>query len=218
MPATIINGKKVLFIHIPKSGGSTIETVLSKLSDEYGNGRLDYINNIKFPSSKNTMQHMDGDQLRSLFDLRDFDFIFTVIRDPLSRIKSEFRWQLHKPWAHNGFDKWYSHVQDVYKKNNSAFDNHLKPQWNFLVENIKIFRFENGMRQIVEDIEDLLGVGFYSKGNEIPHEQKDALNRKIAQQPEIANFLKDSPSENCISKIFNDYNLDYELLGYEKRG
>ena len=93
-----IGGKKILFIHIPKTGGTTIEDFFSKKM----NVKLDwrkFFPDIIYGSCKEEgleYTHLTMDQIfnkLNLLNISDLDFIFTVVRNPIKRFISECNWR-----------------------------------------------------------------------------------------------------------------------------
>ena len=86
-----IGGKPVLFIHIPKTGGTTIENDLKRIGFDVG---------MFFPWPTNYTGpdcfpwHTPPRYFHSI-DFSDF-ITFTVVRDPIDRFFSEENWRNHK--------------------------------------------------------------------------------------------------------------------------
>ena len=71
-----IDNKKIIFLHIPKTGGSSIETILEN----------------NFNTQKNYLRHNTLSQIFNKIKDKDLNkyIIFTVLRDPLERIVSTY--------------------------------------------------------------------------------------------------------------------------------
>src|SRR5690554_502775 len=111
MPVMSKHDVNILFIHIPKTGGTTIEDVFrrSGFSVSYYEPRaktkLGSPNKIRLCSP----QHMHAYQINSIFDLSKFDYVFGVVRDPLTRAVSEY-WMRNHPRPSSDpevFDSWW---------------------------------------------------------------------------------------------------------------
>ena len=157
MPIYTKNGKRILFVHIPKTGGSSIEKYLRshdwEESRRFGHG----IKNI----------HATW---REYEKWGNFNYKFTVVRDPVERFKSDLahltRDRKHAKEIRNFFAKpvkiqlnphdnepveWAISDQNLrrflaeVKKHPECFDNHIRPQVDFLNTNeeIDIFRYPN---------------------------------------------------------------------------
>jgi hypothetical protein len=140
-----INNKKILFIHIPKTGGSTVEyAFLEKMNREiywpnyYEDLLWGYNNNLHY-------QHLTMDQIFNklkLYKLSDFDFIFTIVRNPLNKFISECN------WSNINSDK----TINLFKT--STFCHYLL-QYDYIKyfeKNIKIYKYEDGLQNIINDV------------------------------------------------------------------
>ena len=69
--------------------------------------------------------------LESVLKMDSFDYIFSVVRDPVARLVSEYKWRLAHPWAADGSELWYGRVRDLFSSDPYLFDNHLRAQIEF---------------------------------------------------------------------------------------
>lgn len=95
MPIFKANNLLCHFAHIPKCGGSSIESYCRKVGIciAFLNQEHDVTpESMKWSTS--SPQHIDGYSLSRLFPPEFFDFYFTVCRHPLSRLKSAFQFQM----------------------------------------------------------------------------------------------------------------------------
>ena len=76
MPIVRINGRTVLFIHVPKTGGTTIENWLM------GKGEVSFLASNKPPTFGCSPQHFTFADFLYLFGRRSWDYAFTIVRDP----------------------------------------------------------------------------------------------------------------------------------------
>ena len=84
MPFFSNKNYKILFIHIPKTGGTTIEDFLC---DSF---KISF-HTIGVPSAlKITPQHLQIKDIELLFNGKEWDYAFSVVRSPYERLKSEF--------------------------------------------------------------------------------------------------------------------------------
>jgi hypothetical protein len=79
----IINNKKILFIHVPKTGGSTIRSILKK----------------KYPSAKiisNPWEHSSiNDYIKEGYNIDDY-FKFAFVRNPWDRLLSNYFFRIQR--------------------------------------------------------------------------------------------------------------------------
>jgi len=79
--------KNIIFIHIPRTAGTSVETLLNipfTINNLYG------INN-----NNKAMQHLTAKQIKNTIPIHIFNksWIFSIIRHPYSRMVSEFYWR-----------------------------------------------------------------------------------------------------------------------------
>ena len=143
MPVFAKDGKFILFIHVPKTGGSFIEDFFHQ------NGyALGLINQGKQSPNFNAIfrtspQHMHAEQIRLMLDMDRIDHIFMAVRHPVKRLLSEYTMRLD-PEAPEDFNDWFDAIYEEYQTNPFVSDNHIRPQWEFEVEGARIFRQEDG--------------------------------------------------------------------------
>lgn len=219
MPAISINGAKVLFVHIPKTGGYTIDVFMKNLSQEFGDGKLDLFSTQRAVCAKCTPQHYTREIIELLLDVDSFDAIFSVTRNPLQKLVSEFKWRVHlgDQSTEPGFSEWYAKWRMQYKVDKYIKDNHFRHQTHFLMDQSKIFKFEDGLDCVFKYLFDVC---------KITAAQRSAFafeSLNIFGWNEILSgqggwrrnaYEKRSPSKEDITLIKSDYSIDYELLGY----
>ena len=133
MPVYTKNNKNILFIHIPKTGGSSLEKlfIYRKWNENFiSKGKRSDIIKIY----KSTLQHSHAQILKEIFDLSKFYKILTIVRDPFERCKSEDYWQSKvKIISTKNItpEIWFNDISIKYKKNNFIFENHIRPKMNF---------------------------------------------------------------------------------------
>lgn len=148
------NGHRLLFVHVPKTGGSWVQKVFTRQG-----WRVDLFDDSSGRQSLNDVwlcppQHFHIEPLRMMLDFRRFSQVFTVIRNPVNRIWSEYWYQakggLYGGLASRPFDDWLPLAINQYRDNPFAFNNHLRPQGEFVGDEVTVFRYEDGLDQIVE--------------------------------------------------------------------
>jgi hypothetical protein len=142
MPLFRIDGKNVLFIHVPKAGGTSIEEALAP----YTAGLLDRAAPPAF--GRVSPQHYHAEMLTFLFRPAAFDLVFMLVRHPVERLKSEYRFQKylsHAVSADAAFNPWLDQVLARYSGDPWICDNHIRPQAAFECFGARIFRIEDGI-------------------------------------------------------------------------
>jgi hypothetical protein len=201
----------ILFIHIPKTGGTSLEEYLKEKTTQTLFS-IELQNNIlfeKFHIKTGSLQHLTYKQIYYYKEVLEVDFneylkIITIVRNPYHRIASDlFFFEL--------IDK-NTRSEDVYKIiqkyiYDKSYDYHNIPQYMFLLDesnivhpNITIFKTENLN-------EDLYKYGFTDFKLNL-HK-----NNKNVKQEEYMSYLNND-SINLIN-IF--YKKDFELFNYEMK-
>lgn len=160
MPFIRHGSKTILFIHIPKTGGTSIEHWLAS------QGPISFHHSGKpSPAMRVTPQHLRYWDLRNLFAPGFFDYGFAVVRNPFRRMESEYRMRM---LAIKGdpattrriipFPLWLHAAIEEYRKNPFYLDNHLRPQIDFTSRHIEVFRYEDGLNRVVAQVADRTGL------------------------------------------------------------
>jgi hypothetical protein len=194
MPLYNFSGAMVLFIHIPKAGGTTIEFALSN----YCMGLLD--RNFKgefFPCSP---QHFHAMIIDKVLDLSAISLQFTIVRSPLDRLKSEYFWQRRFFGLNQEFNDWAIESLSRLNLNRFIFDNHLRPMTEFVTPSVKWFRIEDGLDQVYSFLVDLFGELNFKKP------VRHMMNSGERPKTDI--------SEETLSLIKTIYGKDIEMFGY----
>ncbi|WP_082630743.1 sulfotransferase family 2 domain-containing protein [Roseovarius atlanticus] len=142
MPVFFRDQAAVLYVHVPKTGGSSIEARF--LSSGYEHYFLFSKYSAMTPTMKCSPQHYHAEILESCFNLRKFELIFMTVRHPLDRILSEYKMRNSDPGSASP-DMWIETTLEKYQDNPFIFDNHIRPQVEFYVEGARIFRLEDGI-------------------------------------------------------------------------
>lgn len=101
--------KKFIFVHIPKTGGNSITTVLGKYSeDRITPSRYDGKKYNSFTVNNKKYEITKHDMLKKYekygYNLTDY-FIFSVVRNPWDRISSYLHYHINKGSGLNTMDK-----------------------------------------------------------------------------------------------------------------
>lgn len=207
MPVFRKGERKFLFIHIPKTGGSSIERAFADVGYNtlYRDGSVGPTtwNSIR----KCTPQHMHGDMLEAIFRIDRFDGVFTVVRDPLARFKSEYLWRHRNvDFTIDGrsVEEWTAKTFSRYRKNPFVFDNHIRPQADFILDRTQIFRFEDGLDTMAATLNKKWNLGL-----------PDELPRVLEGSSRTKYSSKDVEVTEKTTQLVRDfYREDYERLDY----
>lgn len=192
-----IEQHNLLFIHIPKTGGTAIERALGikaanqpkKLISKQG----ELIEGVKtFP------QHFTPDILRERLgeDVYESSIKFVVVRNPYTRVLSEYFYR-NKSGSMKNFPYWF---KKYYKKLDHA---HKIPQSKFVdSENITILRQETLQEDFKKFVED----------NNLPI--KSELGRVNKSKHTKTDLIEKIPLP-IIGRINNLFEEDFIRFGYE---
>jgi len=214
----ICHDKKLLFIHVPKTGGSSIEKALDvqHLDALYSHKRCadampDVVQLFQGEQQKKvhavTPQHLTAAQLKIILG-KTFDEYhkFAVVRNPYDRMVSEYCYiQSNQDLRFNAYKR-INFKTFVYKVLNlpemvrhSLFDSHLNTQHSFLYD-----CFENPLVDKVFKFETLIDV--FNEYN-LKH-----LHERKSNRTHWRDYLDDESK-----RLINDaYNKDFETFHYTK--
>lgn len=153
----ISHANKIIFVHIPRTAGESIEKCLGMYGGELTDSFWGTVDN------KNVLQHSTAMELKSEIDndaLWDEYTKFSVVRNPFSKAVSEYHWYLrYGPYC--TFEEWVISLENRITINRSihiAEIGHNLPQHVFLFDEHerlmvdKVIRFEN----LEEEFNDFL--------------------------------------------------------------
>lgn len=198
MPIFEKQGRRIAFIHIPKAAGSSIEKYFTQLG--WTMTFYSQFNDPNIPAD----QHLTYTALRDR--VPDLDSIpsFTVVRNPYKRIVSEWRW--HRTVVRTTMISFSDFVRRVFtslKTSKTYWDNHWRPQSDFLNENIDcIVQLEN--------IDAELGVFLEKQG----FDPNIKLPRTNQTKHRFRRSLTADTTPETIARIQQIYAIDFEQLNY----
>jgi len=188
MPIFSINNKNVLFIHIPKTGGTSIENWLSNFSE------MQFYQPAIPSFMKCTPQHLTIGNLKTLFGEHFYD----------EGLKSEFiyRTKLQKATykTRPDFSDWIITNLKKAGGNKHYFDNHLRPQIDFIDETINTFKLENGLKNVTQFLSNKLKI---KSDIRIPRLNSQRNKKKLKFTNEALNMVNQF------------YKNDFKLLDYK---
>lgn len=170
MPSLTLCDKLIWFAHCPKAGGTSVEQfMVAHWGDAIGHlhwgwDRWWRRGGWRVANPPNSPQHLTWADACSCLP-RPPDAVFAVVRDPVARMASEHRWQRHgrrgtrigKALAWLPFPLWLRLMLAVADRNPHAFDNHFRPQAEFVPDTAHVFRLENGLGQVATWLVETLG-------------------------------------------------------------
>jgi hypothetical protein len=206
MPIFVKDNNYVLFVHVPKTGGTAIELFFER------NGfKIHYVDRglpgTLIPILRCSPQHYHSDILTRLFDERAFRYIFMTVRNPIDRIISEFKHQILYSTETVEYaadiNEWILKVFSDYANNNFILDNHIRPQADFWIPGCHVFKQESGFGdEFIAALSSGAGTAFshLPVGNEM--------------NGSVGDGLKATLSPHTIACIKSFYARDFEMFDY----
>lgn len=198
MPIFSLEGKTVLFVHIPRTGGVSIERHLAAYGTASFDRKLDHDLGLRCIPG-----HFHGALLEGLFDASLFDHVFMVVRDPIARTLSDYGYYVRRKELQNNppnISFWLRYRFFRASRNPYYMDNHFRPQSEFECFDATVYRFEDGLSQCITDMNSKLGT---QVSEELP-----VLN------PSPPLDIRLSEADRAL--IHRRYEADYERFEYPK--
>lgn len=212
MPSLNLPDRLIWFAHCPKAGGTSVEQFLV---DTFGDavGHLHWGWDLwwkkggwRQANPPNSPQHLIWEDALKVLP-HPPDTVFAVVRDPLDRLISEYRYQrrmrrgtvLGRWMAHLPFSTWAGLMLAMAERNPYAFDNHLRPQSDFIPDHAHVFRLEAGLDPVTT---------WLSRNAAVPGPER--IPHVLAGKTKMKTRLY---SEDIV-KIRMTYARDYERFGY----
>ena len=195
MPKFSRGSRSEFFLHIPKTGGSSVEAAFLEVASVswVGNGDA---------AGACSLQHMHLARVHDSLGEEGADEIWAIVRNPADRFLSEFSYRkrhrrlvLHHYVGVTGFAL---ACQWLFRADPYALDNHLRPQVEFLGPEVTVYRFEEGVDSVIASRMLELTGEVYSGG----HHKK----RSLAKEKEVTNVTR-----RVIEEM---YHQDFEQIGY----
>jgi len=213
MPFFKLKNKVILFIHIPKAAGSSVEKIL-----EFNDIEQSFLIQKKNHISSISPQHFTREDYRIFFNKNFFDHSFAIIRDPIERFRSAFIFNSHKIPPIISVNKFLDLLckKDFFYKN---FDNHFVPSSRFINSETKLF-FMDKHGAFINDIVVYLSTKFDRKISLPENNHINSINEKKVStnffKTLIKRTLQRSPgslySQDIEYKIKEIYAEDYFLI------
>lgn len=212
MPSLKLDDRLIWFAHCPKAGGTSVERfMVARFGSAVGHLHWGWDlwwkgGGWRQPGPPCSPQHLTWADAAARLP-RAPDAVFAVVRDPVARMISEYRYQrnarrgtwLGRALARLPFSTWLRLMLGLAMDNPYAFDNHLRAQSDFVPEGARVFRLEEGLDPVGTWLAEVTGapppVAF-------PHELDGG------KRPQIRLYLED------IALIAAAFAGDYARFGY----
>ena len=190
------------FIHIPKNAGTTIENIANENDVKWG--RFNTIHKNDVGDVHCSYWHIPPKYMKD-DNLYEKDETFCVMRDPYSRIVSEFAYQNQRDPTKNNKSELNGWIKKVLsQKNKWAYNCHLLPQSEYIYDEEgtklcdNILPFDN----LTQSFNDLM----QDKNIDVKMEKTRNDNKTYFNLS-----VKDIDDEN-LKRIFDYYKKDFETI------
>ena len=204
--------RKLIFIHIPRTGGTSIEHNLNiKYLEDNLYGIHDY------NGKKKALQHLDCNEVISIIGIDDYNecYKFTVIRHPYRRMISEFYWrpksqsrQLPNLKSGYNFYKFLRQVKRIVENDEydlTIFHDHFKPQYKFITLDGKLM------------VDKLIDFNELTKGyGEIRERYGIEVDLDKRQGSEYLTNISSILTPSCKELIQTIYKKDFEIFKFHR--
>lgn len=192
MPLIRINGRVVFFVHIPKTGGTSIENTLAGVG-QIALHRKPFADWVP-------PQHWHAEIYSITVPSGFYDMGFLVCRNPYVRLVSEFRHRARNDDIKAaGFDGWAAAILDEYARDPYVLYNHIRPQSEFHTKGIEIHRFEDGLQAAVDQVASFCAL------SRTPKMRRDNVSPRVAVEM----------SRTTAKRIASFYAADFKRFGYD---
>lgn len=195
MPLYRCGAKVVFFVHIPKTGGTSIQ----KAFRAAGCAKA-FVSPRSNEFFRAPLQHMSRDVYTDVMDEAFYDYAFTVVRNPFDRAASEYKMKGLGAGKKTSCDDWLRTAIESYRSDPFCRGNHIRPQKDFVGKGIEVFKIEDGLDRPLSAAFSVLGL---EPPESAPHHRRGSEER-----------LKISSST---AKLMEEvYAEDFKTFGYAK--
>jgi hypothetical protein len=150
-------------------------------------------------------QHFHAELLQKIVNRNDVTS-FSIVRHPILRTISEFQYRnelrIKKGLKPLSFEKAVNDFFFNYEFNPYIYDNHIRPQIEFIFPKTKLFKIENGMSAACK----------FSREHLIHSSVEDLFSEQVVNKSPQSDFVIKG---HTLRKIYNFYQLDFKMLNYD---
>lgn len=193
--------KKCIFVHIPKTAGTSIEQFLR----DRGKNHLDFFG----VHNNRSLQHLTAIELKKIVPIYNTLYKFSMVRNPYDRLLSEYYWTNIPNMGHK-----YGKTKDQFLQkviniviNNKYFEHrdndHFIPQYNFVFNNNELIVDEVFQYEKLKDATNYL-------------KKKLGININFPYLNKTSATKKDQWTDKQKEIIYKLYNKDFIIFRYDK--
>jgi len=202
VPVFVKDDVRVLFVHVPKTGGSAIEDAFR--DDGWDVHFLDRTSR-RNPVSRLrrcSPQHMHAALLEEVLRVGDMTATVMVVREPLARFRSEYLWRHRSAPELDAatVEDWGRRLLGRYADDPYLRDNHVRPQAEFLLPGAGVHRYEDGLQAAVDDV-----------ARQVGQPPPTVPGPPVADGPSSSDVVLTPALE---SELRDFYAADFETFGY----
>ena len=150
--------------------------------------------------------HYHEEMYKQMFHLENFDYSFTVVRNPINRLISDYFYHKKLGYDHRTLDAYCNHLKNARKNGNKGIYGHLRTQQEFIGTTIKnIYRYEDGFESITRSLSQHLP--------EVEHFKVPHMNPSYVPYDPVE--LWESCSEHSKTIVEVVYGEDFKNLNYD---
>ena len=207
MPILRIGSDLHYFAHVPKCAGSSVKRYLS---DRFGAMALTDMDFSAQPEarrwSRTSPDHIDWASLTRMVPPSWFASVFSITRHPVARVVSAYHFQQEVEKsvpAGVAFDDWLAGGLSLMASEPFVYDNHLRPQVDFIPSDAVTFPVEGGLAPLIAHLDVLAG-------NSDGPRAVEGRNVRAAREATV----KAVPSKASLDLIARAYAEDFARFGY----
>lgn len=207
MPIFTRDGRSVLFVHVPKTGGTSIERAFIRAGWEVGLRVTPHTHPAQSRLHRISPQHLHAALLSEMLRLSRFDATFILVRDPVMRFCSEYVMRnKRQPGAGRAehVEAWTRDALARLERNPAVLDNHLRPQHQFVLPDSQVYRFEDGLASALADLSDRFSLELPTV---VPHTLESGTKGGLSSRDVEL-------TDGVTARIRAAYARDYEVFGY----
>ncbi len=224
MPIFRIKEKIVYFCHVPKCGGTSVEEYL-----ENRFGALSFLDRrwesipLKNRWSNTSPQHIEISSLYRVFDASFFDVDFCMVRNPGQRFISAFKHARQKGTIPQWLDVYglLSRIENADDAFHRSTDNHFRHASDFLSSGARIFKIENGGKDLIEWLDELAGqrgklrkLPVRNQAHEIPKVELTTFLSRFSAAVLPSKPIQTNIDSKLANRIFDVYRQDFGRFRY----